>query len=135
MPVATFSLAIDVGGTFTDVVLLERGSGALHFAKVLSTPDDPSRGSLVGAGEILVRTGTKPKDVSEVIHATTVATNAVLERQGAKTGLLTRVTALSGYAQRANGAKVVFSIIANGYRGSADSAMDALDRFVAALVE
>ena len=53
----------------------------------------------------------------------------------AKTGLLTRVTALSGYAQRANGAKVVFSIIANGYRGSADSAMDALDRFVAALVE
>ena len=89
MPVATFSLAIDVGGTFTDVVLLERGSGALHFAKVLSTPDDPSRGSLVGAGEILVRTGTKPQDVSEVIHATTVATNAVLERQGAKTGLLT----------------------------------------------
>jgi D-alanyl-D-alanine carboxypeptidase/D-alanyl-D-alanine-endopeptidase (penicillin-binding protein 4) len=53
----------------------------------------------------------------------------------AKTGLLTRVTALSGYARRGNGARVVFSIIANGFRGSADSAMDALDRFVAALVD
>jgi N-methylhydantoinase A len=84
-----FSLAIDVGGTFTDVVLLERDGGALVFAKVLSTPDDPSRGSLMGASEILERTRTRPEDVSEVVHATTVATNAVLERKGAKTGLLT----------------------------------------------
>jgi N-methylhydantoinase A len=89
MSSARFSLAIDVGGTFTDVVLLERDSGALVFAKVLSTPDDPSRGSLAGASEILAATDTHPKDVSEVVHATTVATNAVLERKGAKTGLLT----------------------------------------------
>jgi N-methylhydantoinase A len=86
---AGFSLAIDVGGTFTDVVLLERDSGALVFAKVLSTPDDPSRGSLIGSGEILARNGTHPEAVGEVVHATTVATNAVLERKGARTGLLT----------------------------------------------
>jgi N-methylhydantoinase A len=89
MPSARFSLAIDVGGTFTDVVLLDRDDGALVFAKVLSTPDDPSRGSLAGAGEILARTQTQAESVSEIVHATTVATNAVLERQGARTGLLT----------------------------------------------
>ncbi len=88
MPVQRVSLAIDVGGTFTDVVLLERESGRLHFAKVPSTPDDPSRGSLAGAGEILARTGTRAKAVGEAVHATTVATNAVVERQGARTGLL-----------------------------------------------
>lgn len=86
---AEFSLAIDVGGTFTDVVLLKRDSGALVFAKVLSTPDDPSRGSLIGSNEILVRNGIHPEVVGEVVHATTVATNAVLERKGARTGLLT----------------------------------------------
>ena len=83
------SLAIDVGGTFTDVTLLDRDTGQLRFAKVLTTPDDPSRGSVEGAGEILSRTGTSPTSVSEMIHATTVATNAVLERKGAKIGLLT----------------------------------------------
>ena len=83
------SLAIDVGGTFTDVTLLDRDTGRLHFAKVLTTPDDPSRGSVKGADEILNRIDASPECVSEMIHATTVATNAVLERKGAKTGLLT----------------------------------------------
>ena len=89
MTMNSISLAIDVGGTFTDVTLLDRNSGQLHFAKVLTTPDDPSRGSVAGAGEILDNTGTSPASVGEMIHATTVATNAVLERKGAKIGLLT----------------------------------------------
>ena len=89
MTTNSISLAIDVGGTFTDVTLLDRNSGQLRFAKVLTTPDDPSRGSVAGAGEILDNTGTSPASVGEMIHATTVATNAVLERKGAKIGLLT----------------------------------------------
>ena len=74
--------------TFTDVTLLDRNSGQLRFAKVLTTPDDPSRGSVAGAGEILDNTGTRPGCRRDV-HVTTVATNAVLERKGAKIGLLT----------------------------------------------
>lgn len=85
----TFRLAIDVGGTFTDVVIFNDADATLHFGKVLSTPDDPSRGSLTGADEALSRSGVDPVSVAEVIHATTVATNAVLERKGALTGLIT----------------------------------------------
>ena len=82
-------LAIDVGGTFTDVVLLDTTRGKIRFEKVLSTPADPSLGSLEGARSILDHHGVAPSDVGELVHATTVATNAVLERKGAVTGLLT----------------------------------------------
>lgn len=88
MSPSTFRLAIDVGGTFTDVVLIDDQRGKLWFAKVLSTPDDPSRGSLTGVAEILDRTETPPSAVRDVAHATTVATNAVLEGKGAPTGLI-----------------------------------------------
>ncbi len=89
MTINATSMAIDVGGTFTDVTVLDQETGRMHFAKVLTTPDDPSQGSVHGAGEILNRIGTSPASVSEMIHATTVATNAVIERKGAKIGLLT----------------------------------------------
>jgi len=82
-------LSIDVGGTFTDVVLVDDAEGHVWFAKVLSTPADPSLGSLAGALEILHRTGVPASAVADVIHATTVATNAVLEGKGARTGLIT----------------------------------------------
>lgn len=84
-----FRLAIDVGGTFTDVALIDDASGEVWFGKVLSTPDDPSRGSLVGAAEALERAGVAGDAVQGVVHATTVATNAVLEGKGAATGLIT----------------------------------------------
>lgn len=82
-------LAIDVGGTFTDVVLVDDVQGGVWFAKVLSTPDDPSVGSLAGALEILQRNDVPASAIADVIHATTVATNAVLEGKGARTGLIT----------------------------------------------
>jgi N-methylhydantoinase A len=85
----SFRLAIDVGGTFTDIVVVDDRDGSLRFGKVLSTPDDPSEGSLAGSVETLARGGIEPRSVAEVVHATTVATNAVLERKGAVTGLLT----------------------------------------------
>ena len=84
-----FRLAIDVGGTFTDFALIDDKTGVVHFGKVLSTPDDPSIGSLQGATQALKNNNISPNLVMQVIHATTVATNAVLERRGANTGLLT----------------------------------------------
>ncbi|MDP7054403.1 MAG: hydantoinase/oxoprolinase family protein [Alphaproteobacteria bacterium] len=88
MSQASCRLAIDVGGTFTDVVLVDDGSAEVWFAKILSTPADPSEGSLTGAGEILQRTGISSAAVRDVVHATTVATNAVLEGKGARTGMI-----------------------------------------------
>ncbi|BBK42957.1 hypothetical protein STVA_29770 [Allostella vacuolata] len=85
----THRLAIDVGGTFTDVVVVDDRDGSLRFGKVLSTPHDPSEGSLTGATGTLDRHAIAAAGVGEVIHATTVATNAVLERRGAATGLIT----------------------------------------------
>ncbi|MBI4182934.1 MAG: hydantoinase/oxoprolinase family protein [Proteobacteria bacterium] len=84
----THRIAIDVGGTFTDIVMLDERSATVEFAKILSTPSDPSRGSLVGARRILARAAVAAA-VGEVVHATTVATNAVLEGKGAVTGLIT----------------------------------------------
>jgi N-methylhydantoinase A len=86
---SAYRMSIDVGGTFTDVVLLDDRSGSVRFAKVLSTPDDPSVGSLAGAAELLRREAVAPASVGEVVHATTVATNAVIERRGARIGLIT----------------------------------------------
>lgn len=85
----THRLAIDVGGTFTDFALIDDRDGVVRFGKVLSTPDDPSAGSVAGAREALVRCEVPATEVREVIHATTVATNAVLSRTGALTGLMT----------------------------------------------
>ncbi len=89
MSESTCRLAIDVGGTFTDVALIDEQDGTVWFAKVLSTPQDPSQGSLAGAREILSRTEFPAQAVADVVHATTVATNAVLEGKGARTGLIT----------------------------------------------
>ena len=82
-------LSINVGGTFTDVVLIDDANGSVWFAKALSTPDDPSVGSIAGAVEILQQTGVPASAIADVIHATTVATNAVIEGKGARTGLIT----------------------------------------------
>ena len=83
-----YRLGVDIGGTFTDVVLLGT-DGALWTRKVLSTPDDYARGVVHGIVELLRESGAAPARVTEVVHATTVASNAVLEGKGARCCLLT----------------------------------------------
>ena len=79
-------LAIDIGGTFTDLAL-ERG-GERISAKVLTTPAAPEEGVMTGLAMILARAQVAPGDVAMIIHGTTLATNAIIERKGANTALL-----------------------------------------------
>jgi len=83
----TWRIGVDIGGTFTDLVFL-REDGTAVTAKVLSTPDDYSRGIVEGIQQVLGAAITAA-EVREVIHGTTVATNAILEHKGAKVGLIT----------------------------------------------
>jgi len=80
-------LAADIGGTFTDVVL-EHG-GQRHSYKLLTTPRAPEAGVLEGIAQVLAAAALEPGDVGVIIHGTTLATNALIERKGAKTALLT----------------------------------------------
>lgn len=82
-------IAFDIGGTFTDFVLTDSSNARTLSLKVPTTPDDPSVAVLSGINEILQLAGRSGRDVSALLHATTVATNAVLERKGAATGLVT----------------------------------------------
>ena len=84
---ASFVLGCDIGGTFTDIVL--HGDGSVRTLKVSSTPDDYSRAILVALTEIRETFGVNPRDIEAVVHATTVATNTILEHKGAKTALIT----------------------------------------------
>jgi N-methylhydantoinase A len=81
-------LAVDIGGTFTDVVL-ERQDGARVTTKLLTTYDHPGRAVLKGIDEVLDKAGLEPGEVGLIIHGTTLATNALIQRSGAKTALLT----------------------------------------------
>ena len=83
-----YRVGVDVGGTFTDVVLMDDGSG-LTVKKVLSTPHDYSEAILEALEDLLREHGAEGDRIEAVIHGTTVATNALLTRTGAKTGLIT----------------------------------------------
>ena len=80
-------LAVDIGGTFTDLAL-EHG-GRMHTAKVLTTPAAPEQAVLAGLGLVLAEAGIAPAEVAIVVHGTTLATNAIIERKGARTALIT----------------------------------------------
>jgi N-methylhydantoinase A len=82
-------VGVDVGGTFTDLVLFDTARNATIVHKVPSTPDDPSRGVVEGILELCRRNGIDKASISHVYHGTTVATNAVLEHKGARTGMIT----------------------------------------------
>ena len=84
----TLRIGIDIGGTFTDFVLIFSDSGKIETLKVLSTPDDPSRAVIEGIELIQKRYPDAPQHLS-VIHGSTVATNALIERKGASTALIT----------------------------------------------
>ena len=84
----TARIAIDTGGTFTDLVLLDP-QGQLHFHKVPSTPDDPSRALVDGVCQLVERAGYARSNLDLLIHGTTVATNTILQRNGARVAFLT----------------------------------------------
>ena len=80
-------LAADIGGTFTDVVL--EHAGRRHSAKVLTTPRAPEEGMLEGISQVLAQAALLPSRIGVLIHGTTLATNALIERKGARTALVT----------------------------------------------
>ena len=86
---AGYRLGFDIGGTFTDFILLDGTKGRLHLHKRLTTPEDPSVGALAGMDELLCMAGIDLAGVDHVVHGTTLATNAIIERSGARVGLLT----------------------------------------------
>lgn len=91
----SYRLGVDVGGTFTDLILIDESSGKIFAAKVPSTPRDSSIGVLNGIRRVCEQNGLDPALITHVMHGTTVATNTVLEAKGAKVGLVTTV----GYRQ------------------------------------
>jgi N-methylhydantoinase A len=85
---ARFRVGVDIGGTFTDIVLLD-AAGHIHTKKVSSSVEDYARAIVDGLGEVFAETGLSGSDLFEVLHGTTVASNAILELKGARTGLIT----------------------------------------------
>lgn len=84
-----YRIGIDVGGTFTDLALYNDDNGSLRLGKTPTTPADPSIGVLHGLDDLLRAEGISAADLSEVSHATTIATNSVIQRNGPPTALLT----------------------------------------------
>ena len=85
----TYRLGVDIGGTFTDAILIDESTGQVKVSKVPSTPDDPSRGFLNVLTRILEAAGVAAEELNYVVHATTVATNSIIERKLAPTGFIT----------------------------------------------
>ena len=86
---ARYALSLDVGGTFTDVILADRAGGALHVAKSPSVPSAPADGFFGGVDKMLDLSGAGPAEIATVLHGSTIVTNAILEGKGARTGLVT----------------------------------------------
>jgi N-methylhydantoinase A len=86
---ASFRVGVDIGGTFTDLILVNDATGELSVGKVLTTPADPSRAVADVLSETLRRAGAPAEQVQHVIHGTTLVTNSIIERKGARTALLT----------------------------------------------
>ena len=84
-----YSMGIDIGGTFTDFTLVNESTGTVVLDKELSTPENPAIGALRGARRIVSENGINISDLETIIHGTTLVSNTIIERTGAKTGLLT----------------------------------------------
>jgi N-methylhydantoinase A/oxoprolinase/acetone carboxylase beta subunit len=82
-------LGVDVGGTFTDLIYVDDEAGTILIHKLASTPDDPSRGTVQGVKELTEQAGVTPADLDQVFHGTTIATNIVIEHDGATVGMIT----------------------------------------------
>ena len=84
-----FRLGVDIGGTFTDGVLIDTSSGEVTNSKVLSTPGDPSLGFMEALQQLIAGSGIEPGEIEHVVHATTVATNAIIEGSTARAAFVT----------------------------------------------
>ena len=87
-PAATYRIGVDIGGTFTDLLLIDDLSGETTVGKVLTTPDDPSRGVEDVLVRALNRSSLQASDITHLVHGTTLVTNTIIERKGARTALL-----------------------------------------------
>ncbi len=85
----SYRIGLDIGGTFTDVVLVHDPSGTIRLQKLLTTPRDPAVGALRAVREVCATAGITLAEVSSLVHATTLVTNALIERNGARTALVT----------------------------------------------
>jgi len=85
----TLAVAVDIGGTFTDITLADQATGRQWRAKTPSTPADPSQAFIAGVLLALADAGAQPSNVSRALHGTTVATNLILEGKTARTALVT----------------------------------------------
>ena len=86
---ARYRIGFDIGGTFTDFILLDTQHSEIRLHKWLTTPQDPSVGALEGLAELLQAAGLTLADIADVVHGTTLVTNALIERSGARVGLIT----------------------------------------------
>ena len=84
-----YQIGIDVGGTFTDFVLHNDETGEISIHKMPSTPTDPSRAAIAGIEALSARDGFDPAQLNRVLHGTTIATNIILQRNGARVGMIT----------------------------------------------
>ena len=82
-------IGVDVGGTFTDLIYIDDDAGSVIVHKTPSTPADPSIGTVQGISELCAMAGIEPEQLDQVFHGTTVATNIVIEHNGAKVGMIT----------------------------------------------
>jgi len=83
-----YSLGVDVGGTFTDLVLIDTATKKILYTKTPSTPSSPDQGVINGIEKVMNRFGVKPEQIHFLIHGTTVATNALIERKGTEAALI-----------------------------------------------
>src|SRR3989304_5019368 len=83
-----YRLGVGIGAPFPDLVLIDEASGAVRVGKLLTTPKDPAQGVETGVVRLLEEMGVPARAIGSLIHGTTLATNALIERKGARTGPL-----------------------------------------------
>src|SRR5262249_57995683 len=82
-------IGVDIGGTFTDLVLLDESSGMVRLGKLLTTPDNPTRAVMDGVAQLLHNAGVAARAVGTLVHWAPLVTNAIIGRKGAQTALIT----------------------------------------------
>ena len=87
--ISGYRIAFDIGGTFTDLVLVDQSTGEIRLHKLLTTPANPAEASLRGVDELTRDAHIETADLDLAVHGTTLVTNAIIERKGARVGLLT----------------------------------------------